>query len=223
MGISFLEAIARTREIFRQKSLQCTTSRTSSQDLETRNLNVPKGYIAVYVGDTHKSRFMIPMCYLKHPLFLDLLRQVEEEFGFSHPMGGLTIPCSEDTFVAITSRLTNTAQGMSTKKLMAIHLPEIVVQTGRILQHKSHHLFTSHISSSVATTAHVPKGHIAVYVGETHKNRFVVSLSYLKQPLFLDLLRHAEEEFGFDHPMGGLTIPCSKDAFIDVTSALNVR
>ncbi|CAN0902453.1 Auxin-responsive protein SAUR20 [Linum grandiflorum] len=27
----------------------------------------------------------------------------EEEFGFDHPMGGLTIPCSEETFVSITS------------------------------------------------------------------------------------------------------------------------
>ncbi|PHT64765.1 Auxin-induced protein X10A [Capsicum annuum] len=30
----------------------------------------------------------------------------------------------------------------------------------------------------------------------------------------------AEEEFGFDHPMGGLTIPCKEDVFMDVTSRL---
>ncbi|CAN1852700.1 Auxin-induced protein X15 [Linum perenne] len=26
----------------------------------------------------------------------------------------------------------------------------------------------------------------------------------------------AEEEFGFDHPMGGLTIPCSEEIFASV-------
>ncbi|MBA0855091.1 hypothetical protein Goshw_009039 [Gossypium schwendimanii] len=60
------------------------------------NTNVPKGHIAVYVGESNKKRFVIPIAYLNHPLFQDLLNKVEEEFGFNHPMGGLTIPCSED-------------------------------------------------------------------------------------------------------------------------------
>ncbi|XP_026395165.1 auxin-responsive protein SAUR21-like [Papaver somniferum] len=67
----------------------------------------------------------------------------------------------------------------------------------------------------------VPKGHCAVYVGETEKKRFIVPLSYLNHPSFQNLLSCAEEEFGFDHPMGGLTIPCNEDAFIDLTSELN--
>ncbi|RYR55365.1 hypothetical protein Ahy_A06g030601 isoform C [Arachis hypogaea] len=29
----------------------------------------------------------------------------EEEFGFTHPMGGLTIPCTQDTFIHLTSLL----------------------------------------------------------------------------------------------------------------------
>ncbi|KAG9135031.1 hypothetical protein Leryth_011538 [Lithospermum erythrorhizon] len=29
---------------------------------------------------------------------------------------------------------------------------------------------------------------------------------------FRELLSQAEEEFGFDHPTGGLTIPCREDA-----------
>ncbi|KAK9108992.1 hypothetical protein Sjap_017052 [Stephania japonica] len=59
----------------------------------------------------------------------------------------------------------------------------------------------------------VPKGHIAVYVGESQR-RFVVPISCLNNPLFQDLLNQAEEEFGFDHPMGGLTIPCDEEAFL---------
>ncbi|MCD7467141.1 hypothetical protein HAX54_004415 [Datura stramonium] len=53
-----------------------------------------------------------------------------------------------------------------------------------------------------STTNDVPKGHFAVYVGETYR-RFVVPISYLNHPLFQDLLHWAEEEFGYNHPMGG--------------------
>ncbi|KAB2603286.1 auxin-induced protein 15A-like [Pyrus ussuriensis x Pyrus communis] len=54
----------------------------------------------------------------------------------------------------------------------------------------------------------VPKGYFPVYVGESEKQQFVVPISFLNQPAFEDLLSESEEEFGFDHPMGGLTIPC---------------
>lgn len=76
--------------------------------------------------------------------------------------------------------------------------------------------------TSSSFKSNVPKGHVAVYVvGELQKNkRFVVPISYLNHPLFLDLLNRAEEEFGFNHPMGGLTIPCKEDAFINLTSQL---
>ncbi|KAK4477164.1 hypothetical protein RD792_016377 [Penstemon davidsonii] len=69
----------------------------------------------------------------------------------------------------------------------------------------------------------IPKGHFAVYVGESEKKRFVIPISYLNEPSFQDLLCQSEEEFGFNHPMGGLTIPCSEDLFIDLTSSLARR
>lgn len=68
--------------------------------------DVPKGHFAVYVGETHK-RFVIPISYLSHPLFQELLHWAEEEFGFEHPMGGLTIPCCEDYFRSITVLLSS--------------------------------------------------------------------------------------------------------------------
>ncbi|KAE8663543.1 Indole-3-acetic acid-induced protein ARG7 [Hibiscus syriacus] len=71
------------------------------------------------------------------------------------------------------------------------------------------------------TTSNVPKGHVAVYVGEGNRKRFVIPISYLSHTLFQDLLNRAEEEFGFNHPMGGLTIPCSEEYFISLTSSLN--
>ena len=70
-------------------------------------------------------------------------------------------------------------------------------------------------------SANVPKGHVPVYVGETQKKRFVIPISYLKHPSFQNLLSKAEEEFGFDHPLGGLTIPCREEAFIDLACRLN--
>ncbi|KAK7312266.1 hypothetical protein VNO77_36018 [Canavalia gladiata] len=66
----------------------------------------------------------------------------------------------------------------------------------------------------------VPKGYLAVYVGEKRK-RFVIPVSYLCQPSFQDFLSQAEDEFGYDHPMGGLTIPCREEVFLDITSRLN--
>ena len=67
----------------------------------------------------------------------------------------------------------------------------------------------------------VRKGHIAVYVGEEQKKRFVVPISYLNEPSFQELLSKAEEELGFDLLMGGLTIPCREDVFINITARLN--
>jgi SAUR family protein len=74
-----------------------------SSSQTSKVLNVPKGYLAVYVGEQMK-RFVIPTSYLNQASFQNLLSQAEEEFGYDHPMGGLTIPCTEDVFLHITSR-----------------------------------------------------------------------------------------------------------------------
>ncbi|EOA18161.1 hypothetical protein CARUB_v10006635mg [Capsella rubella] len=69
--------------------------------------------------------------------------------------------------------------------------------------------------------ASTPKGFLAVYVGESQMQRYIVPVSYLSQPSFQALLSKSEQEFGFDHPMGGLTIPCPQETFITVTSQLH--
>ncbi|KAK4378228.1 hypothetical protein RND71_000090 [Anisodus tanguticus] len=78
------------------------------------------------------------------------------------------------------------------------------------------------ITKKSSTSLDVPKGHFAVYVGVKQKKRFVIPISFLSQPLFQDLLSQAEEEFGFDHPMGGVTIPCTEDIFINTTSQFRI-
>ncbi|KFK37816.1 hypothetical protein AALP_AA3G032900 [Arabis alpina] len=68
--------------------------------------SAPKGFLAVYVGENpKKQRYLVPVSYLNQPLFQALLIKAEEEFGFNHPTGGLTIPCPEDTFLTITSKI----------------------------------------------------------------------------------------------------------------------
>lgn len=61
--------------------------------------------MAVYVGESERKRFVVPISYLNEPSFVDLLSQAEEEFGFNHPEGGLTIPCSEDILMDLAYRL----------------------------------------------------------------------------------------------------------------------
>ncbi|RZC09520.1 Auxin-induced protein 10A5 [Glycine soja] len=70
----------------------------------SKRVDVPKGYAAVYVGDKMR-RFTIPVSYLNKPSFQELLSQAEEEFGYDHPMGGLTIPCKEEEFLNVTAHL----------------------------------------------------------------------------------------------------------------------
>ena len=53
-----------------------------------------------------------------------------------------------------------------------------------------------------------PKGHFVVYVGNEMK-RFVVPTSYLKSPIFQQLLDKAAEEFGFDN-QNGIVLPCEE-------------
>jgi len=85
--------------VIRRASLSSTANQASPKSSE-----VPKGYLAVYVGNK-KKRFVIPISHLNQPSFQDLLSQAEEEFGYDHPMGGLTIPCTEDVLQHITSCL----------------------------------------------------------------------------------------------------------------------
>ncbi|KAL8239109.1 hypothetical protein R6Q59_015676 [Mikania micrantha] len=94
---------------------------------------------------------------------------------------------------------------------MAIFLPRII-QAKRVLRRS----FSN--GSSTSTSMDIPKGYFAVYVGEEEKRRFVVPVSLLSQLEFQEFLHLAEEQFGYDHPMGGLTIPCSEDLFIDLAS-----
>ncbi|KAA0045679.1 hypothetical protein IC582_025041 [Cucumis melo] len=94
MGIRLPSLLFNAKQVFKMHTVS------------SRNqCGVPKGHIAVYVGDIERKRFVVPLSYLNHPSFSALLKSAEEEFGFKHPTGGLTIPCREDVFINLTSRL----------------------------------------------------------------------------------------------------------------------
>ncbi|KAM3379785.1 hypothetical protein P3S68_012199 [Capsicum galapagoense] len=67
----------------------------------------------------------------------------------------------------------------------------------------------------------VPKGHLAVYVGEKQEDacRVLVPVVYFNHPLFVDLLREAEMVYGFDYS-GGIRIPCRISEFEKVQSRI---
>ncbi|XP_071698750.1 auxin-responsive protein SAUR21-like [Rutidosis leptorrhynchoides] len=94
-------AILMPRIIQAKKILRLSFSNGSS----TPSMDIPKGYFAVYIGEQEKKRFVVPVSLLSQPTFQELLQLAQEEFGYNHPMGGLTIPCSEDVFINLASRL----------------------------------------------------------------------------------------------------------------------
>ncbi|KDP23795.1 hypothetical protein JCGZ_00127 [Jatropha curcas] len=60
--------------------------------------NIPKGCLAILVGQGEEQRrFVIPVIYINHPLFLELLKEAEEEYGFDQK-GPITIPCHVEEF-----------------------------------------------------------------------------------------------------------------------------
>ncbi|KAH7861743.1 hypothetical protein Vadar_030244 [Vaccinium darrowii] len=60
---------------------------------------IPKGCMAIKVGHTgeEQRRFVVPVMYLNHPLFMHLLKEAEEEYGFDQK-GTITIPCHVEQF-----------------------------------------------------------------------------------------------------------------------------
>ncbi|GMI85859.1 SMALL AUXIN UPREGULATED RNA 32 [Hibiscus trionum] len=61
--------------------------------------DVPKGCLAIKVGShgEEQQRFVVPVMYFNHPLFIQLLKEAEEEYGFDQK-GTITIPCHVEQF-----------------------------------------------------------------------------------------------------------------------------
>ncbi|KAI3705868.1 hypothetical protein L1987_76117 [Smallanthus sonchifolius] len=66
---------------------------------DDKMMNIPKGCMIVTVGheDEEQKRFVIPVMYVNHPLFMELLKEAEDEYGFHH-QGPINIPCHVKDF-----------------------------------------------------------------------------------------------------------------------------
>ena len=58
-------------------------SNSFGKPVASTSIDVPKGYIAIYVGENERRRFVIPISFLNQPSFQELLSKAEEEFGTS--------------------------------------------------------------------------------------------------------------------------------------------
>uniref|UniRef100_A0ACD5UVN2 Uncharacterized protein n=1 Tax=Avena sativa TaxID=4498 RepID=A0ACD5UVN2_AVESA len=57
---------------------------------------VPAGHVAVCVGGASR-RFVVRAAHLNHPVFRELLRQAEEEYGFpTGAAGPISLPCCDE-------------------------------------------------------------------------------------------------------------------------------
>ncbi|KAF8413388.1 hypothetical protein HHK36_001369 [Tetracentron sinense] len=60
--------------------------------------DIPKGCLAIMVGQGEDhQRFVVPVIYFNHPLFMKLLKEAEDEYGFDQK-GTITIPCHVEKF-----------------------------------------------------------------------------------------------------------------------------
>jgi len=77
--------------------------------------DIPKGCLAILVGqgEEQRQRFVIPVITINHPLFMQLLKESEEEYGFDHK-GPITIPCQVEEF--------RTVQGIIDQENSSSHL-----------------------------------------------------------------------------------------------------
>ncbi|PUZ49341.1 hypothetical protein GQ55_7G318300 [Panicum hallii var. hallii] len=103
---------------------------------------------------------------------------------------------------------------------VAITIPSLVCLRRAVRRWRSRAATASSRSGKGAGAAAVPAGHVAVRVEGSGDGcgarRFVVRLAHLSHPAFRDLLRQAEEEYGFPAAPGPIALPCDEDHFLDV-------
>ncbi|RWR85746.1 auxin-responsive protein SAUR71-like protein [Cinnamomum micranthum f. kanehirae] len=81
-----------------------TPTRTRRSDKKRgRSVGVPEGHLPVYVGE-EMERFVVSAELLNHPIFMELLNQSANEYGYEQ-QGVLRIPCRVLVFERILEML----------------------------------------------------------------------------------------------------------------------
>ncbi|KAE8723926.1 Auxin-responsive protein SAUR32 [Hibiscus syriacus] len=87
--------------------------------------------------------------------------------------------------------------------------------------HVNFHLHIQHLHHHEKEVKDIPKGCVAIMVGQgEEQQRFVIPVIYINHPLFMELLKVAEEEYGFDQK-GPITIPCHVEEFRNVQGMID--
>ncbi|OIS98963.1 auxin-responsive protein saur32, partial [Nicotiana attenuata] len=77
--------------------------------------DIPERCLAVKVGqEKEQQRFIIPVDYINHPLFVQLLAEAEEEYGFDHD-GPINIPCPVEEFLRVQGLIHKETSGQNSK------------------------------------------------------------------------------------------------------------
>ncbi|KAL3331172.1 hypothetical protein AABB24_034801 [Solanum stoloniferum] len=86
--------------------------RVGQEPIDLKQMSVPKGHLAVYVGEKEDDtcRIVVPVIYFNHPLFAELLREAEMVYGYNYP-GRIQIPCQISEFENVKSRIAATGGG----------------------------------------------------------------------------------------------------------------
>ncbi|GAA0157386.1 hypothetical protein Leryth_004671 [Lithospermum erythrorhizon] len=94
------------------------------------------------------------------------------------------------------------------------HLLSFHIHIPHIHFHHHHHHHHHHCGKRDMNNHHIPKGCVAILVGQKgeEQQRFIVPVMYMNHPLFMQLLKEAEEEYGFEHS-GPINIPCHVEEF----------
>lgn len=91
--VNMISQIVRLKQVVQKwKAKSCSRRRCSDSNSDS-DPRTPLGCVAVLAGS---SRFVIPTRFLNFPVFLDILQQKEEEFGFQKNAGPLILPCEPD-------------------------------------------------------------------------------------------------------------------------------
>ncbi|RWR90628.1 Auxin-responsive protein SAUR36 [Cinnamomum micranthum f. kanehirae] len=183
-----------------------------------------KGHFVAYTIDG--KRFMVPLAYLNNPIFIELFRMSEDQFGLPYD-GPITMPC-DGLFMEYVASFIQRRLSEDVEKALLTSIAMERCSTPSMLQLEQNHqqilmarkwqkfavnarrrISASRSGRSVETESCIKsvadEGHFVVY--STDGRRFMVPLDYLSSPIFVELLRMSEDQFGLPRD-GPITIPC---------------
>ncbi|CAM8959208.1 unnamed protein product [Rhodiola kirilowii] len=84
-----------------QRHLGLSFYNRHGHDDQMKRNEIPKGCVTVLVGQGEdQERVVVPVVHVNHPLFAELLKEAEEEYGFDQK-GPISIPCQVEEFRSV--------------------------------------------------------------------------------------------------------------------------